>query len=260
MNYISMQKVKAKKFLGQHFLNDESIAEQIATSLVEKDRYRNILEIGPGMGVLTKYILQHYPEHLLKAIEIDRESVTYLSEAFPKLEVLNEDFLKMDLTKTFTEPLALIGNYPYNISSQIVFKTIQHRNIIPMMTGMFQKEVAERICAGPGSKTYGVISVLTQAFYQTEHLFTVSENVFTPPPKVKSGVLRLTRLESDPACDTKKLFQVVKQAFNQRRKTLRNSLRSMFEPEQLTAEIFNQRPERLTVQDFVDLTNNSKSN
>ncbi|MFT6717498.1 MAG: 16S rRNA (adenine1518-N6/adenine1519-N6)-dimethyltransferase [Saprospiraceae bacterium] len=250
-----MKKVKAKKHLGQHFLKDESVAERIAMSLKHSSRYQNILEIGPGMGVLTKYLINGFPEHNVKAVELDTESVSYLSEHYQNLEVFGEDFLKMDINACFNDSFALIGNYPYNISSQIVFKTIENRTQIPEMCGMFQKEVAQRICEGPGNKVYGVISVLTQAFYKAEYLFTVSPQVFKPAPKVKSGVLRLTRLEKDPSCDIPMLFKVVKQGFNTRRKTLRNSLRSLFTPETLQDEIFDLRPERLTVAQFVDLAN-----
>lgn len=250
-----MKKVKAKKHLGQHFLKDEVIAEKIAHTLTHEKNYQNILEIGPGMGVVTKYLLSSFSSHCIKAIELDAESVEYLNQEHPDLQVYNKDFLKLNLSEIFNSPFALIGNYPYNISSQIVFKTIEFRDIIPEMTGMFQKEVAERICAKPGNKIYGIISVLTQAFYKAEYLFTVSERVFDPPPKVKSGVLRLTRLETDPNCDTSLLFRVVKQSFNQRRKTLRNSLRNLFEKETLQDELFNERPERLSVSDFVHLTN-----
>lgn len=250
-----MKKVKAKKHLGQHFLKDEAIAKKIANTLATSSEYSNILEIGPGMGVMTKYLLADFPEHIIKAVELDSESVSYLNTHYDKLEVFGEDFLKMDISKCFDDKFALVGNYPYNISSQIVFKTIENRDSIPEMTGMFQKEVAQRICEGPGSKTYGVISVLTQAFYKAEYLFTVSEKVFDPPPKVKSGVLRLTRLEEDPPCDISLLFRVVKQGFNTRRKTLRNSLRNMFTPEALENDIFNLRPETLAVAQFVDLAN-----
>jgi len=250
-----MKKVKAKKHLGQHFLKDEAVAKKIAMTLQSPSKYENILEIGPGMGVLTKYLIDGFPEHLVKAVELDTESVTYLNEHHKGLEVFSEDFLKMDIKSCFDGGFALIGNYPYNISSQIVFKTIHNRDRIPEMTGMFQKEVAQRICEGPGSKTYGVISVLTQAFYKAEYLFTVSEKVFNPPPKVKSGVLRLTRLESDPPCDIQLLFRVVKQGFGTRRKTLRNSLRNMFTAEALENDIFNLRPETLSVDQFIDLTN-----
>lgn len=248
MNY-----VKPKKHLGQHFLTDESIAEKIAETLVHDKEYQGILEIGPGMGVMTKYLVKKYPSHTFKAVELDNESVEYLNKTYPDLVVFNEDFLRMDLSNTFSTPFAITGNFPYNISSQIVFKALDFKHLIPELTGMFQKEVAERICSGPGSKVYGIISVLVQAFYKAEYLFTVDETVFNPPPKVKSGVLRLTRLETPIDCDPKLFSQIVKQAFNQRRKTLRNSLRSVYTPEQLEAEIFNDRPERLSVEQFVGL-------
>jgi 16S rRNA (adenine1518-N6/adenine1519-N6)-dimethyltransferase len=250
-----MKKVKAKKNLGQHFLKDEAVAKRIAMSLSKLSNYEHILEIGPGMGVMTKYLINEFPNHLVKAVEIDPESVQYLKAHHEELEVFGEDFLKMDIKGLFHHNFALIGNYPYNISSQIVFKTIEHRNLIPEMCGMFQKEVAKRICEGPGSKTYGVISVLTQAFYRAEYLFTVSEKVFDPPPKVKSGVLRLTRIEQEPSCEINMLFRLVKQAFNTRRKTLRNSLRNMFSEDLLRESIFDARPERLSVKQFIDLTN-----
>lgn len=192
-----MKEVKAKKHLGQHFLTDEGIAQQIGETLKQSSNYKGIIEVGPGMGVMTKYTRAKYPSHDFKLVELDQESVTYLNAHYPDIEVLNEDFLRLDLSKIFDDEFAVIGNYPYNISSQIVFKVIDNRNLIPEMTGMFQKEVAERICEKPGSKAYGIISVLTQAFYDAEYLFTVDENVFNPPPKVKSGVLRLIRRE-DP--------------------------------------------------------------
>lgn len=248
-----MEKVKAKKHLGQHFLVDENIAKKIAQTLQTSSDYNQILEIGPGMGVLTKYLLELYPKTTTEVIEIDQESVAYLNKVYPLLKVHNEDFLKCNLSELFNNSFALIGNYPYNISSQIVFKMIENRNQIPIMSGMFQKEVAERICAEPGSKTYGITSILTQAFYDAEYLFTVSENVFSPPPKVKSGVLRLTRKKEEPACDPKILFQVVKQAFNQRRKTMRNSVRGLFPEELLKTDLFSKRPEQLSVQEFIVL-------
>ena len=207
---------------------------------------------------MTKFTREKYPDHDFRLIELDRESVAYLGVNFPLLKVYNEDFLKLDLSQMFNEQFAVIGNYPYNISSQIVFKVIDNRHMIPEMTGMFQKEVAERICEGPGSKVYGVISVLTQAFYDAEYLFTVSEEVFNPPPKVKSGVLRLTRRENPIACDHGKFKHVVKTAFNQRRKMLRKSLKPLFDPEVLTQEIFTKRPEQLSVDDFVSLVEMSK--
>lgn len=251
-----MDKVRAKKHLGQHFLNDENIAQKIADALTLQN-YTIALEIGPGMGVLTKYLLQKPIDTYV--IEIDTESVEYLKTHYLKLsnKILSEDFLKFDLTKVFgNEPFAVIGNFPYNISSQIVFKVLQMRDQIPEFAGMFQKEVAERICEKKGSKTYGILSVLTQAFYDTEYLFTVSEHVFTPPPKVKSGVMRMRRKEDYKLpCDEKLFFNVVKKAFNQRRKTLRNSLKTFNLSENLREDsIFDLRPEQISVEQFIELT------
>jgi len=250
-----MKDVRAKKHLGQHFLTDESIAQQIGETLIHSNEYKGILEVGPGMGVMTKYTRGKYPDHDFRLIELDQESVAYLGVNFPLIKVYNEDFLKLDFTKIFDHEFAVIGNYPYNISSQIVFKVIDNRHLIPEMSGMFQKEVAERICEKPGSKAYGVISVLTQAFYDAEYLFTVPENVFNPPPKVKSGVLRLVRKDNPIECDHKKFKHIVKTAFNQRRKMLRKSLKPLFDQEILSDEIFTKRPEQLSVEDFVMLTN-----
>jgi 16S rRNA (adenine1518-N6/adenine1519-N6)-dimethyltransferase len=216
-----------------------------------------VLEIGPGMGVLTKYLLKKpQPLHV---VEIDNESVAYLSEHYPNLmpRIHREDFLKMDLKNLFPkQQLAVIGNFPYNISTQIVFKALENRAIIPVFSGMFQKEVAERIASKPGSKVYGILSVLTQAFYDVEYLFTVSEHVFNPPPKVKSGVIRLARKQHFHLdCDETLLFKVVKTAFQQRRKTLRNSLKIFELDADLTVEkLFSERPERLSVDEFVALT------
>lgn len=248
-----MDNVKAKKHLGQHFLTDEQIAQRIGESLIHQDKYEGIVEVGPGMGMMTKYVQKKYPDHEFKLIELDRESVAYLGIHFPTLPVFNEDFLKLNLKDFFKGQFAVIGNYPYNISSQIVFKVIDNRAFIPEMSGMFQKEVAERICEKPGSKAYGIISVLTQAFYDAEYLFTVDETVFNPPPKVKSGVLRLVRKDNPIECDHGVFKHVVKTSFNQRRKMLRKSLKSLFTPEQLTIEIFTKRPEQLSVEDFVYL-------
>ncbi|UOX35107.1 16S rRNA (adenine(1518)-N(6)/adenine(1519)-N(6))-dimethyltransferase RsmA [Flavobacterium sediminilitoris] len=248
--------VKAKKHLGQHFLKDESVAKNIANTLSYKG-YEKILEIGPGMGVLTKYLLDKPIE--TNVIEIDTESVTYLEENYPKLHghIISKDFLKYNLNEVFNnEQFAIIGNFPYNISTQIVFKTLEMRNQIPEFSGMFQKEVAERICEKKGSKVYGILSVLAQAFYDAEYLFTVDEHVFDPPPKVKSGVLRLTRKENYKLpCDEKLFFQVVKLAFNQRRKTMRNSLKSMINSDNLKEDsIFDLRPEQLSYEQFINLT------
>jgi 16S rRNA (adenine1518-N6/adenine1519-N6)-dimethyltransferase len=248
--------VQAKKHLGQHFLTDESIAKNIADTISMKG-YEKVLEIGPGMGVLTKYLLEKPIETYV--IEIDKESVTYLQDHYPKLagKIIGEDFLKYNLNLVFqNQPLAIIGNFPYNISTQIVFKTLEMRNQIPEFSGMFQKEVAQRICSKKGSKVYGILSVLAQAFYHCEYLFTVPPNVFNPPPKVDSGVMRMTRKENYTLpCNEKLLFTVVKTAFQQRRKTLRNSLKSLNLSQNLTEDtIFALRPEQLSVEDFIALT------
>lgn len=257
-----MDKVKAKKHLGQHFLKDEGIAKDIADTLT-LNGYKKVLEIGPGMGVLTKYVLNKPLETYV--IEIDTESVEYLNTHYPKLhgKIISEDFLKYDITKDFgQEPFAIIGNFPYNISTQIVFRTLELRDRIPEFSGMFQKEVAERICEKKGSKTYGILSVLAQAFYDAEYLFTVPEHVFNPPPKVKSGVLRLIRKENyHLPVDEKLFFNVVKTAFNQRRKTLRNSLKSYNLADNLKEDsIFDLRPEQLSVEQFIDLTQKIAAN
>lgn len=251
-----MEKVKAKKHLGQHFLIDENIAKRIADTLT-LEGYSKILEIGPGMGVLTKYLLDKPTETYV--IEIDTESVDYLEKHYPKLRdhIFSEDFLKYNIVDAFEkEPFAIIGNFPYNISTQIVFKVLEHRDYIPEFSGMFQKEVAERICEKKGTKAYGILSVLTQAFYETEYLFTVSEFVFNPPPKVKSGVMRMRRKENyQLPCSERKFFNVVKTAFNQRRKTLRNSLKSLQIPESMKEDpILSLRPEQLDVNDFIYIT------
>lgn len=251
-----MQKVKPKKFLGQHFLTDLSVAERIADTL--KDYVGTpVLEVGPGMGVLTQYLLAK--GHDLKVVELDRESVDYLHAHFPELEgkVIGEDFLQLDLASMYSGQFCIIGNYPYNISSQIFFKVLDYRDQVVCCSGMLQKEVAERIAAGPGSKTYGILSVLLQAWYDIEYLFTVSEHVFNPPPKVKSGVIRLVRNNvRELGCDEAMFKSIVKISFGQRRKTLRNSLRSLAKnPEVLADEIFNKRPEQLSVAEFIRLTN-----
>lgn len=259
----SSDPVRAKKFLGQHFLKDENTARRIGDTL-DGQAVKNVLEIGPGTGVLTKYLLKK--DLNLKVMELDRESVAYLEEDFKldhpvisskEFDIIEADFLKYDLDDLFpTEEFSIIGNFPYNISSQIVFKTLENRERIPFFSGMFQKEVAQRICEKPGSKTYGILSVLTQAFYEAEYLFTVPPGVFSPPPKVDSGVLQLTRKEDFSLdCDEDKFFKVVKTAFQQRRKTLRNSLKSFELSEEVKEmEIFNKRPEKLGVAEFVELT------
>lgn len=255
-NKKNMEKVKAKKHLGQHFLKDEEVAKNIADTLQLKG-YENVLEIGPGMGVLTKYLLEKPVTTYV--VEIDNESVDYLNEHYPKLhgKIIAKDFLKYDINEVFEgKQFAIIGNFPYNISTQIVFKALELRNQIPEFSGMFQKEVAQRICEKKGTKAYGILSVLVQAFYDAEYLFTVDENVFIPPPKVKSGVLRLTR-KSDFSlpCNEKMFFRVVKTGFQQRRKTLRNSLKTMELSEELRQEkIFDLRPEQLSVEDFINIT------
>ncbi len=248
--------VKAKKYLGQHFLRDENIAQNIADTL-SLNGYKNVLEIGPGMGVLTKYLLKK--DIITYVIEIDSESVEYLQANYLNLapRIIEKDFLKYDLNEVFKgESLAIIGNFPYNISSQILFKTIEMRAQIPEFSGMFQKEVAQRICSKAGNKVYGILSVLTQAFYDADYLFTVPPSVFNPPPKIDSGVLKLTRKENYTLpCDEKLFFKVVKAGFQQRRKTLRNSLKTFDLSDNLKANvIFGKRPEQLQVQEFIELT------
>jgi 16S rRNA (adenine1518-N6/adenine1519-N6)-dimethyltransferase len=250
-----MNKVRAKKSLGQHFLKDRNIASRVAESLTGKG-YDSVLEIGPGMGILTEYLLaRNFPD--FRVIEIDNESVHYLETNFPRLKnIIRGDFLSVDIDVLFLEKLGVVGNFPYNISSQILFKALNNKNKIIEVTGMFQKEVAERICSGPGSKKYGILSVLLQAFYDIEYLFTVSENVFSPPPKVKSGVVRLRRNEiTNLNCNEVLFTKVVKACFNQRRKTLRNSVRAVFELDSESYPLFHLRPEQLSVDQFVDLTN-----
>lgn len=248
--------VRAKKHLGQHFLTDENIAFKIANTL-DGTGYKQVMEIGPGMGVLTKYLLNKKFE--ISVVEIDRESVDYLKVHYPDLSdrIYHLDFLKADIPKLFNQnQTAIIGNFPYNISSQIVFKTIENRALIPEFSGMFQKEVAQRITSKPGNKVYGILSVLTQAYYDASYLFTVPPHVFQPPPKVDSGVLRLTRKKNtDLGVDDALFFKVVKTAFNQRRKTLRNSLKSFDLSDKLKEDvIFARRPEQLSVQEFINLT------
>ncbi len=248
--------VRAKKHLGQHFLTDEGVARDIAETLTHKG-YKNVIEIGPGTGVLTKYLLEK--DINLVAMDLDRDSIAYLEKYYPNdnLQILEADFLREDLQDYFgTEQYAVTGNFPYNISTQIVFKTLENKEQVPEFTGMFQKEVAMRICADHGSKTYGIMSVLVQAYYDAEYLFTVPPTVFNPPPKVDSGVLRLTRKASlELPCTEAFLYKVVKTAFQQRRKTLRNSLKSFDISEKLKEDsIFGQRPEQLSVADFIALT------
>ncbi|MFT3740566.1 MAG: 16S rRNA (adenine(1518)-N(6)/adenine(1519)-N(6))-dimethyltransferase RsmA [Breznakibacter sp.] len=250
-----MKHVRAKKHLGQHFLNDLSIAQRITDSLASG---LPVLEVGPGMGVLTQFLVQR-PGIDLKLIEIDTESVDYLLQHFPGLgsKIIYGDFLRLDLKETMGTPFALIGNFPYNISSQIFFKVLDYRDMIPEVVGMLQKEVAERLASKPGGKEYGILSVLLQAYYDIEYLFTVHENVFTPPPKVKSAVIRITRNQRhDLGCDPKVFKQVVKATFNQRRKAIRNSLKLIdFNRDAVMGHpLVNLRPEQLTVEQFVELT------
>ncbi len=244
--------VKAKKYLGQHFLKDQNIARKITDSLLPLTA--NVLEIGPGMGVLTQYLLKNNRFSVL-AIDIDQESISYLHEAFPqqKKQIIYGDFLKMDLTLFQKEPFSIIGNLPYNISSQIFFRVIENRDYIPQVVCMIQKEVADRISASHGNKTYGILSVFLQTFYHIEYLFTVNEQVFDPPPKVKSAVIRLTRNRREKLdCKEQLFFNVVKTGFNQRRKTLRNSLKPILPPE-FTSDMLNLRPEQLSAEDFITL-------
>ncbi len=251
-----MDKVKAKKYLGQHFLTDDNIAKRIVDSLSE-DAPNIILEIGAGMGVLTKFLVQN-SAYDVNVVELDTESVVYLNKYYPQLQgkIIEYDFLKLNLSDYFTQPFSLIGNFPYNISSQILFKVLDNKEQIPQVVGMFQKEVAQRVSASSGSKTYGILSVLLQAYYDVEYLFTVNENVFSPPPKVKSAVIRLTRKQNlTIPCNEKLFFRVVKTSFNQRRKVLSNSLKSILLSVKPENEIFKKRPEQLSVQEFFVLTN-----
>lgn len=250
-----MERVKPKKGLGQHFLKDRNIAKKIADSL-SGTGYESVLEIGPGMGILTQYLLERNFNDL-RLVEIDNESVHYLHEAFPEFKsIISGDFLKMDIRSLFPGKIAIVGNFPYNISSQILFRVLEHRDMVTEVTGMLQKEVAERICAGPGSKTYGILSVLLQAYYQIKYLFTVPEHVFSPPPKVKSAVIQLRRNETiSLACDEDLFLRVVKACFNQRRKTLRNSVRAAFTLRSEDHPDLHLRPEQLSVSQFISLTN-----
>ncbi|MCD8263814.1 MAG: 16S rRNA (adenine(1518)-N(6)/adenine(1519)-N(6))-dimethyltransferase RsmA [Tannerellaceae bacterium] len=251
-----MRLVKPKKALGQHFLKDLQIAQRIADTLSD---YKDlpILEVGPGMGVLTQFLIE--AGHDLSVVELDMESVVYLERNFPVLsdKIIAEDFLRLDLGKLFPGQFCVIGNYPYNISSQIFFKVLDYKDRIPCCSGMIQKEVAERLAAGPGSKTYGIISILLQVWYDIEYLFTVSEQVFSPPPKVKSAVIRMTRNKrTELPCDEKLFQTVVKTSFNQRRKTLRNSMKPLLGKEfpDYQLPIFDKRPEQLSIDQFIELT------
>jgi len=247
--------VRAKKHLGQHFLNDENIAKNIVDAMLEKDNTAMLIEVGPGTGVLTQFLINDCAHFL--AMDVDTESVAFLKEKYSdkKEKILLADFLETDLKKIAGEKFNVIGNFPYNISSQIMFKVLENKNSVDYVVGMFQKEVAMRLAEKPGSKVYGIISVLLQAFYDIEYLFTVNENVFTPPPKVKSAVIRLTRNAVQTLdCDEVLFKTIVKTTFNQRRKTIRNSIRTLFNNNDIRHPLLDKRPEQLSVAQFVELT------
>lgn len=247
--------VKAKKHLGQHFLTDLNIAKRISDAL-ELETGMPVLEVGPGMGVLTQFLLQN-EKYNTSVVEIDHESVEYLRIHYPQLNIIEDDFLRLKLEELYDKPFCVIGNFPYNISSQIFFKVLEYRNQIPVCVGMIQKEVAERLAEPPGSKTYGILSVLLQAYYNIEYLFTVHEHVFNPPPKVKSAVIRMKRNNRTSLdCDERLFTTVVKTAFNQRRKQLRNSLKILIPKDSalFSLPIMDERPERLSVDQFIELT------
>jgi 16S rRNA (adenine1518-N6/adenine1519-N6)-dimethyltransferase len=251
-----MKYVTPKKKLGQHFLRDRNIAVKIVESLTANDQ-QVILEVGPGMGVLTGLLIERFDKRFYAA-EIDAESIEFLKEQFPKLgnRLIFENFLKLDLTNLFSERISIIGNFPYNISSQIFFKIIENRSKVDEVVGMVQREVALRICEPPGTRTYGILSVLLQAYYSINYLFTVNEGVFTPPPRVKSAVIKLTRNATERLnCDEQLFARVVKTGFNQRRKTLRNSLKALRSDMSMSHPLLEKRPEQLSVADFVELTN-----
>lgn len=250
--------MKAKKSYGQHFLNNEDISSRIADSLTDNGSFSKVLEVGPGKGMLTKYLLEK-PFELL-VVEADRDMVQYLQKNYPQLKenIISADFLKVPLDKIFPEePFGLIGNFPYNISSQILFKMLDHKDQIPELVGMFQKEVAERVVAEPGGKVYGVISVLVQAWYEGEYLFTVDKENFNPPPKVQSAVIRLKRKEqTELGCDEKLFKSIVKQTFSQRRKMLRNTMKSFLKGHPMLEDpFFTKRPEKVSLEEFIQLTN-----
>ncbi len=252
---IMYNEVRPKKSLGQHFLTDQSIAQRIVEQL--SPDVESIIEVGAGTGVLTQYLVQDVLDKF-HVIEIDKESIAYLEKHFPMLgeRLIEGDFLRTDLGQFGQQNMAVIGNFPYNISSQIFFQVLKYKELVVEVVGMVQKEMAERMAAKEGSKTYGILSVLMQAWYDIDYLFTVHENVFNPPPKVKSAVIKMRRnAVTDLGCDEKLFVSIVKQAFNQRRKTMRNSLRPMLRPEIIGNEVFNKRPEQLSVQEFIDLTN-----
>jgi 16S rRNA (adenine1518-N6/adenine1519-N6)-dimethyltransferase len=253
-----MHSISAKKHLGQHFLKDEDAAKRIVDALKPDARYKHVLEIGPGMGVLTKYLFET-TEYNTTLVEIDKEAISYLKKYYPESsgKIIEADFLSLKLSELFTEPFAIIGNFPYNISTQILFKVLDNRELVPECVGMFQKEVAERIASGPDNKEYGILSVLMQAYYDVELLFMLNEDDFTPPPKVKSAVLRFERKENfQLGTDEKSFFRTVKTAFNQRRKTLRNALSSLLNKNNIASVPYlDKRAETLSWQQFVQLTN-----
>lgn len=247
-------KVRAKKYLGQHFLKDKKVAAAIVDSL-KAENCDAVIEVGPGMGVLTQFlVIRNFP--VLKVVEIDTESVEYLRDNISGIgEIIKDDFLQIDL-KPMGRRIAIIGNFPYNISSQILFKILENRDRVAEVTCMVQKEVAERICSAPGSRVYGILSVLLRAWYDIEYLFTVDENVFSPPPKVKSAVIHLDRNSRERLdCEEDLFFSVVKRCFNQRRKMIRNPVRMMVCPDAGTMPLLSQRAEQLSVEQFVELTN-----
>jgi 16S rRNA (adenine1518-N6/adenine1519-N6)-dimethyltransferase len=253
-----MQAIRAKKKLGQHFLKDEGIAQSIVKSLVQNKTFNKVLEVGPGMGILTNYLLQE-SELETFVIDIDKDSILYLRKRFPQMEqrIICGDFLQMHFGQYFSTPFAVIGNFPYNISTQILFKILENRDLVPLLVGMFQREVAMRIASKPGNKSYGIISVLLQAFYDIEYLLNVDADVFDPIPKVKSGVIRLVRNNTmQLGCDENLFIRIVKAGFNQRRKMLRNGLKQFkFKKEFESHPFFTERAERLSVKDFVELAN-----
>jgi 16S rRNA (adenine1518-N6/adenine1519-N6)-dimethyltransferase len=249
------QPVRAKKHLGQHFLNDDNIALDIVNALLDRDASLPVIEVGPGTGVLTQYLVQKNADFF--AMDVDTESIAFLKNKYPdKTEkILLQDFLEADLLQVAGDKFNVIGNFPYNISSQIMFKVLEHKNHVGCVVGMFQKEVAMRIAEKPGSKVYGILSVLLQAYYDIEYLFTVHENSFTPPPKVKSAVIRLTRNKVTALdCDEILFKKVIKTAFNQRRKTIRNSIRTLFNDNEVRYPLLDKRPEQLSVAQFIELT------
>ncbi|MDT8401979.1 MAG: 16S rRNA (adenine(1518)-N(6)/adenine(1519)-N(6))-dimethyltransferase RsmA [Bacteroidales bacterium] len=248
-----MSDVRAKKHLGQHFLTDRNIARKISLSLEMKD-CSNVLEIGPGTGMLTDFLIERGFDNF-KVVEIDSEAADYLRRKYNNLDLIEGDFLSLDLHKYFNGDLGIIGNFPYNISSQIFFRVLEYRDKVCELTGMLQKEVADRIASGPGSKVYGILSVLLQAYYRIEYLFTVPSGVFSPPPKVKSAVIRLTRKEGERVdCNENLFFRVVKITFNQRRKTIKNSLKALVDASGIDNQLLRKRPEELGVDDFIKLT------